>query len=149
MNIGITLVFFFISRMLQNSQCPWIVESLEDFLYYCCPECNDQNQSRDNFIQHALSKHPNAKNYLVPFIVKNEFDDKCDIDTKENLKIGSDKDDPLFDPARQPLDDSLKDNNDDTIHEDQKNDTTNFKCHHCGQIFPSKISLHNHKYTGV
>ena len=138
--------------MLQSTQCPWIVKSLEDFLYYGCPECNffitaRLPQSRDNFIQHALSKHPNAKNYLVPFIVKNEFDDKCDIDTKENLTIGSDKDDPLFDPAVQPLDDSLEDD-DDTINEDQKNDT-NFKCHHCGQIFPSKISLHNHKYTGV
>ena len=87
MNIGITLVFFFISRMLQNSQCPWIVESLEDFLYYCCPECSGRNQSRDDFLQHALKEHPNAKNYLVPIYVKNEFDEEyADIDIKNRYK---------------------------------------------------------------
>ena len=55
--------------MAQNYSCPWInVECLEDFLYYCCPECNDRHQSRDDFLQHALNEHPEAKNYLVPII---------------------------------------------------------------------------------
>ena len=56
--------------------CPWNVESLEDFLYYCCPECNDRHQSRDDFLQHALKEHPDATNYLVPIYVKNEYDDE-------------------------------------------------------------------------
>ena len=73
--------------MPPNTQCPWIVESLEDFLHYCCPECNDRNQSRDSFIQHALSNHPNAKNYLAQFIVKNEFDDKYNDTTDASIYI--------------------------------------------------------------
>ena len=43
---------------------PWIVKNLEEFLYYCCPECNDKNQSKDNFINHVLTFHPMAKEYL-------------------------------------------------------------------------------------
>ena len=37
---------------------PWDVGNLEDFLYYCCPECDvkvvhERDQSRDLFLQHA------------------------------------------------------------------------------------------------
>ena len=33
---------------------PWDVVNLDDFLYYCCPECDEyRDQSRDLFIQHA------------------------------------------------------------------------------------------------
>ena len=51
----------------------WIVECLEDFLYYCCPECNNRQQSRDNFLQHALNEHPEAKTYLVPIIANKKI----------------------------------------------------------------------------
>ena len=37
---------------------PWAVESLEDFLHYCCPECDVKSQSRDFFLDHALLNHP-------------------------------------------------------------------------------------------
>ena len=82
--------------------CPWNVESLEDFLYYCCPECNDRHQSRDDFLQHALKEHPDATNYLVPIYVKNEYDDEnydiANADTKDiNLKKGVVSfEDPLY-----------------------------------------------------
>ena len=33
---------------------PWDVVNLDDFLYYCCPECDEyRGQSRDLFLQHA------------------------------------------------------------------------------------------------
>ena len=54
--------------MAQNPSCPWIVECLEDFLYYCCPECNNRHQTRDKFLQHALNEHSEAKTYLIPII---------------------------------------------------------------------------------
>ena len=43
---------------------PWVVKNLEEFLYYCCPECDDKNQTKDNFINHVLMFHPMAKEYL-------------------------------------------------------------------------------------
>ena len=43
---------------------PWSVKCLEDFLYYCCPECDIRDHSKDNFLQHAFSYHPDANEYL-------------------------------------------------------------------------------------
>ena len=40
----------------------WEVESLEDFLYYCCPECDQKYQTCDDFQKHALSDHPKGIN---------------------------------------------------------------------------------------
>ena len=51
---------------------PWSVVNLESFLYYCCPECENRNQSKDEFLKHALGQHPNSKVYLQEFIVKEE-----------------------------------------------------------------------------
>ena len=41
---------------------PFAVDSLQQFSYYCCPECENENvkfQTKQNFIQHAFEKHPN------------------------------------------------------------------------------------------
>ena len=51
-------------------ECLWNVESLEDFLYYCCPECNARDQSREDFLNHALAQHPSSRNYLTEIKVK-------------------------------------------------------------------------------
>ena len=39
---------------------PWFVQSLDDFLFYCCPECDYKCQFHDAFHQHALSAHQNV-----------------------------------------------------------------------------------------
>ena len=59
-----------------NQNNPWEVENLEDFLYFCCPECNLSRdsiyQNKKLFLQHALEKHPNAKEYLLRLEIKKE-----------------------------------------------------------------------------
>ena len=40
---------------------PWNVTSVEEFLFYCCPECDSKHTSRDVFINHALLQHPKVK----------------------------------------------------------------------------------------
>ena len=64
--------------MALDLECPWNIESLEDFLYYCCPECNERSQSRNSFLHHALDLHPRSNNYLVRFfeIKEEEVEDK-------------------------------------------------------------------------
>jgi len=47
--------------MADQEKNPWKVSKVEDFLYFCCPECNVKDKSRDFFIQHALEHHPKAK----------------------------------------------------------------------------------------
>ena len=40
---------------------PWTVPTLEDFLFYCCPECPDKFRSSISFTNHAVKNHPKAK----------------------------------------------------------------------------------------
>merc|ERR1712223_2220487 len=48
--------------MEEKTNNPWSsVRKWEEFLYFCCPECNEKNQSKDIFIKHALSIHPMAQ----------------------------------------------------------------------------------------
>ena len=36
--------------------------NLDQFLYYCCPECNDfRSKDKDIFIGHALTNHPEVR----------------------------------------------------------------------------------------
>lgn len=40
---------------------PWSVQHLEDFLFFCCPECPDRSSTKKTFINHALHEHPQVK----------------------------------------------------------------------------------------
>ena len=46
---------------------PWAVGNLEEFLYFCCPECDEKNQSEDLFLEHAFKNHPKSKACLLSF----------------------------------------------------------------------------------
>ena len=37
---------------------PWDVSNLEEFLFFCCPECDSKHPSKASFINHALIEHP-------------------------------------------------------------------------------------------
>ena len=57
---------------------PWSAGNLNHFLYFCCPECDEKNQSQDLFLQHALGEHPKARHYFEKLKVKNEpLDENC------------------------------------------------------------------------
>ena len=51
----------------------WCVSTIEDFLHYCCPDCDVKIREQENFVRHALSAHPVSANYLGQLIVKEEF----------------------------------------------------------------------------
>ena len=56
-----------------NEKNPWDVEKLEEFMYFCCPECDERNRSKEIFLQHAFDQHPKAKEYLQKFQIKEEL----------------------------------------------------------------------------
>ena len=34
---------------------PWeVADNLDQFLYFCCPECDEREKSKELFLQHAL-----------------------------------------------------------------------------------------------
>ena len=44
---------------------PWAIASnLEEFHYYCCPDCDTKEPTKETFIKHALESHPEVKMYL-------------------------------------------------------------------------------------
>ena len=61
---------------------PWDVQCLEEYLVYffSCPECQELKQSEEEFLEHAIENHPNSKQSLLKFLVKDpnrpvEFED--------------------------------------------------------------------------
>ena len=58
---------------------PWNVSNVDDFLHYCCPECDVRHDSKTLFINHAIDEHPKSRLFLSIFDLKpgnesNEFD---------------------------------------------------------------------------
>ena len=82
--------------MEEFGNSPWSVNCLEDFLFYCCPECDNREHSREFFLQHAFEKHPEAKDILTVIIaIKTETSDfkendisKGDIHFKHEIHSG-------------------------------------------------------------
>ena len=66
-------IFYLFLRM--QIEDPWNVDTLEEFLYYCCPECKDERiQNKADFIKHALEEHPKSKDSVTKIIrVKKEI----------------------------------------------------------------------------
>ena len=81
----------------------WEVESLEDFLYYCCPECDNRHPSREEFLEHALSIHQESYPYLMKFHVKDEF--------KDDFLIPDDIEENFVKESNNSLEDCIKNDN--------------------------------------
>lgn len=68
---------------------PWSVEDLDEFLFYCCPECDEKCVSKETFLNHALELHPHAGQCLNKFqweSTKCEIEpDFLDIEIKEEV----------------------------------------------------------------
>ena len=50
--------------MSNDGDNPWFVSNLDEFLQYCCPECDDKYPSKEPFVLHAFEKHAKAKDCL-------------------------------------------------------------------------------------
>ena len=46
-----------------KTENPWCGKDLEQFLFYCCPECDTKNKSRDGFMKH-ITQHPDALEFI-------------------------------------------------------------------------------------
>ena len=60
----------------------WCVSSVDEFLQYCCPDCDLKEKSKEDFVKHALSEHPMSANYLGQIIIKEEL---CDAFPNDNI----------------------------------------------------------------
>ena len=51
---------------------PWLVSSFEEFLFYCCPECDTKTKQLGQLFDHAVQEHQLAKDTLIKRKVKIE-----------------------------------------------------------------------------
>ena len=57
---------------------PWHVVTLDEFLFYCCPECDLKCQDHTEFFNHAVQMHELAKEALNGTEVKMELEDEVE-----------------------------------------------------------------------
>ena len=55
------IFFFYFSKMVLN---PWEVHSIDDFNYFCCPECVFRSKEDISFQAHALQNHELSKTFF-------------------------------------------------------------------------------------
>ena len=69
---------------------PWKVENIDQFLNYCCPECDTKQKTKSDFIVHAIDTHPNSREYLPLFDFEEDRDHEDDpIDFEEPYEYHS------------------------------------------------------------
>ena len=51
--------------MATSTQNPWHVPTLDEFLFYCCPECNVKTKEQSQLFDHALETHESSHESLV------------------------------------------------------------------------------------
>ena len=56
-----------------DSNDQWCVSSIDEFLLYCCPDCNLKEKNKEDFVKHALSQHPMSANYLGQILIKEDL----------------------------------------------------------------------------
>ena len=54
-----------------GDQNPWVVESIEEFNFYCCPECDFKSKDEDYFKRHAMESHNKSKIFFTMSKSKN------------------------------------------------------------------------------
>ena len=72
---------------------PWQASSLEDFHFYCCPECPDvKHHAKELFVRHALDHHPKATTSIQQFLIKTEIHE-YEFEENDNYSYSEEYDD--------------------------------------------------------
>lgn len=70
-----------------NLKNPWTIDNLDEYLFYCCPQCDHKSKSKPGFIDHALETHPEAKDQIKDcYAIKREevTPSECNVVEKTN-----------------------------------------------------------------
>ena len=65
---------------------PWIVTSLYQFQFFCCPGCVFRVSSKQEFVDHTLSIHPESLPHLIRIDDDSLSDIICPWDNKNGIK---------------------------------------------------------------
>ena len=163
----------------QNSiENPWNVEKIEEFLYFCCPECDSRDHSQLQFIQHALENHPNSQEFVTnfnKFIVKEEaceaneinetYYENCSLESYDNYYNSNEilkceiKEEEHSDTELNELlknqSNSVNENiynsssTKDPLNSEKTDENKTYDCINCNETFASAKERWNHNYRSV
>ena len=86
---------------------PWNVLSLEAFHFYCCPECESKHGTKDQFVEHAMSMHPKARETIMSILDSNvtiSCVQPISVLDQERIKVESSDMDPISEEYQQESD---------------------------------------------
>ncbi len=75
---------------------PWLVPSVEEFFFLCCPECVFRSKEESSFQTHALQNHPQSSALFYtnfPHAADEVKVEKCDPDDRNNDQDNNDSED--------------------------------------------------------
>ena len=116
---------------------PWAVDSLDNFSFYCCPECDIRSQNKQEFINHAFLKHPVGAPAL--HLIKDQTVQGLRFPTNYELKVESDIKAEIDD------DETMADFDDKEAGESKSDSKKESHCRNCGLKFPTKYDLFMHR----
>ena len=65
---------------------PWDVTTVDEFLFYNCPECDVKAKDANTFMSHAIEKHELAKHYMSQYDLIEDKDNKSEVQEHESSK---------------------------------------------------------------
>ena len=87
----------FIQFCKMGDQNPWVVENIEAFNFYCCPECDFQSKVGDYFKRHAIESHKKSKVFFIMF-ENNINNDSVEVETDSESQFENTEGRVDFDP---------------------------------------------------
>ena len=147
---------------------PWAVETLDTYLYYCCPQCDLRCKNKTVFVEHAYETHPESKNVIsdpevacqvqIKIEPEDEFENEQflnELQTFEDFENGkiefeekvekfeSESEDEYLPPGvkKRKLD---KERQERLEKREFEKSISEFQCFKCGDIFKSMIKVKKH-----
>ena len=139
---------------------PWKVMSLDEFLFYCCPECDEKTQDYAEFFHHAVLTHELAQETLGSNEVKLE-PDPYEVNDGEDFEFPVDPSDikkgenDYYDESFENMEEAFIQYEDVKLNQDTKMDFESLieakkvnkslnVCSYCNESFTNKVKLRSH-----
>ena len=116
---------------------PWQVTSKDDFLFYCCPECDMKSKDYEHLYEHAIKCHDLAKETLVSHSVTiKEEEHKVD-DTEVNEFVET-----FIDEEEEP---EVKVRRKEQTKAPSSGDLNEqWQCYYCGECYEDRLQCRTH-----
>lgn len=114
---------------------PWDVSSLDDFSYFCCPECIYRSSDACNFEDHAVTNHPLSKSFFHkdPLFIT---DETLNLKEEVNETFNNNSDSNTLDEVLEAESEVI-----------EETPVNQISCSFCDQTFLSEKSMIHHRDT--